>query len=153
MDSLHVDTATRLISKLTDTLFPDGELAPVVSDPTIEEAEAIREELELCMYNRIPGTSSIVESDNRSHRNHRLRQVAFARRRRNDAKEGDCRCPGRVLQCICQYESAADSDRGRTAHTGAKGGFAQRARSEIERSRSFNKCIPIDTSSRCCTTI
>lgn len=58
--SLHVDTVTRLISKLTDTLFPNGELAPVVPDPTVEEVGAMREELELCVYNRIPGMSSLT---------------------------------------------------------------------------------------------
>ena len=47
--SLDVDSATWIIKKLADTLFPEGALAPAIPDPTTEEAEAMREELERCI--------------------------------------------------------------------------------------------------------
>lgn len=50
------NSATWIVKKVTDTLFPDGELAPAIPDPSIEEAEAMRQELERCVYGRIPGT-------------------------------------------------------------------------------------------------
>ncbi|KAJ9123961.1 hypothetical protein QFC22_000752 [Naganishia vaughanmartiniae] len=40
--ALHIDTATRIIAKLTDILFPEGRPAATVPDPSPEEAEEMR---------------------------------------------------------------------------------------------------------------
>jgi hypothetical protein len=50
-----VNSVTWIVQKATDTLFPDGVLAPSIPDPSAEEAEATRQELERCVYDRIPG--------------------------------------------------------------------------------------------------
>lgn len=57
-----MDSATWIIKKLTDTLFPDGAFAPAIPDPTTEEAEAMRKELERCIYNKMPGKSQICSA-------------------------------------------------------------------------------------------
>lgn len=59
--TLDVDSAAWAIAKLTDTLFPDGDLAPSIPDPSPEEAEQMRRDLERRVYNRVPGESKLVE--------------------------------------------------------------------------------------------
>jgi hypothetical protein len=51
-----VNSATWIVQKVTETLFPNGVFAPSIPDPSAEEAEAMRQELERCVHDRIPGT-------------------------------------------------------------------------------------------------
>ncbi|GHJ88620.1 hypothetical protein NliqN6_5022 [Naganishia liquefaciens] len=51
---LNLDSAAWAVAKLTGTLFPDGVLAPSIPEPSEEEVEGMRQDLERCLHDRIP---------------------------------------------------------------------------------------------------
>ncbi|KAJ9105150.1 hypothetical protein QFC19_003608 [Naganishia cerealis] len=60
--ALHVDTATAIVRKLTDILFPGGEPAATIPDPSPEEAEEMRRTLECRLFAKIPRASFCLGS-------------------------------------------------------------------------------------------
>lgn len=49
---------SQVLSRLIDTLYPGGQPAPVIPDPTPEEAEAMRSKVERALMAAIPGETS-----------------------------------------------------------------------------------------------
>lgn len=111
--TFDVESAAWAIAKLTDTVFPDGDFAPSIPDPSPEEAEQMRKDLERRVYNRVPGKTKLIERQlwlipaDQSYC-----QIHLVRNKSKRAAKDNSERARRVLGFDCKRQFAAKSCRG-----------------------------------------